>query len=385
MKRIATESDTKSRHMSQQENRENQAMGQITRPFALALSAFTFIVLTACGQTESAQEPEQVPVTVRTALVSTGTQVAEPLRFSGIVQAQQRATLTFQVSGNLVERAIELGEKVEAGDTLARLYNPGLEPARASARARLKELATRLDQAQREWDRSSRLREKGVVSEQSMEQLTARRDGLLASVATAEAELAEANQMLNESILKAPFGGRVEALLVERDEFVGAGQPVMRLSSPNGREVEVRIPAFLLSQISVGQLMPVWSVLSRDAAPVIGKVTEIAQAGSVRGELHPLLVSLPEETLQPGEPVEVGIVPAIQGEIRVPVLAVMQVAEGNSVFRIAEGHAQRVAVTVHRIIGEHVVVSSESLSEGDRVVYAGLTRLADGDAVEILP
>ncbi len=364
---------------------ESQVMKQILYPFALALSVLSVLMLAACDSTELAQKPEQMPVTVRTATVSMGDQVAEPLRFSGIVQARQRATLTFQVSGNLVERAIELGERAEAGDTLARLYNPGLEPARALALARLKELSTQLDQAQREWERSSQLREKGVVSVQTLEQLEARRDGLLASVATAEAALAEASQMLDESILKAPFTGRVEALLVEKDEFVAAGQPVLRLSSPDGREVEVRIPAFLLSQVSLGQPMPVWSVQTRGAAPVTGNVTEIAQAGSVRGELHPVRVSLPENTLQPGEPVEVGIVPNVQGEISVPVLAVMQVTGGNSVFRITDGHAQRVPVTVHRIIGEQVVVSSESLGQGDQVVYAGLTRLADGDAVEILP
>lgn len=366
-------------------HREIQVMKQIQHPFALALSALSLLLLAACGPTESAQAPGQMPVTVRTATVSMGAQVAEPLRFSGIVQARQRATLTFQVSGNLVERAIELGERVEAGDTLARLYNPGLAPAKASARARLKELSTQLDQAQREWDRSSRLQEKGVVSVQTLEQLTARRDGLLASVATAEASLAEASQMLEESILKAPFAGRVEALLVENDEFVAAGQPVIRLSSPDGREVEVRIPAFLLNQVSLGQLMPVWSVQIRGAAPVTGNVTEIAQAGSVRGELHPVLVSLPENTLEPGEPVEVGIVPNVQGEISVPVLAVMQATGGDSVFRIEDGHAQRVLVTVHRIIGEQVVVSSQNLGQGDQVVYAGLTRLADGDEVEILP
>lgn len=381
MKRKAREGG---KEIATESHREIQVMKQIQHPFALALGALSLLLLAACGPTESAQVPEQMPVTVRTAPVSMGTQVAEPLRFSGIVQARQRATLTFQISGNLVERAIELGERVEAGDVLARLYNPGLEPARASARARLKELSTQLDQSQREWDRSSQLQEKGVVSVQALEQLAARRDGLLASVATAEAALAEANHMLDESILRAPFGGRVEALLVEKDEFVAAGQPVVRLSSPDGREVEVRIPAFLLNQVSLGQLMPVWSVQTRGAVPVTGSVTEIAQAGSVRGELHPVLVSLPENTLEPGEPVEVGIVPNVQGEISVPVLAVMQATGGNSIFRITDGYAQRVPVTVHRIIGEQVVVSSESLEQGDQVVYAGLTRLADGDAVEIL-
>lgn len=162
-------------------------------------------------------------VSVRVSDVTGGQAQEMTLRFSGIVRSTQRATLTFQVSGTLKERAVELGQTVAAGDVLARVYNPALEPARDSARARLDELITRYEQSKREWERSSRLRERGVVSEQSLEQIAASRDSLKASVATAEALLAEATQMLEVSTLRAPFGGRVEALLVERDEFVAAG------------------------------------------------------------------------------------------------------------------------------------------------------------------
>ncbi|WP_166263201.1 efflux RND transporter periplasmic adaptor subunit [Marinobacter caseinilyticus] len=351
----------------------------------LVLGVVLALGLSGCSPSESAPMPVQSPVTVRAASVVMGDQVAEPLRFSGIVQAQQRATLTFQVSGTLTEREVELGARVEAGQVLAKLYNPGLEPAKASAKARLAELGTQLDQAQREWERASSLRKKGVVSEQALEQLAARRDGLRASVATAQASLAQASQMLQESVLKAPFAGRVEALLVERDEFVTAGRPVLRLSSPEGREVEVRVPAFLLSQVALTQSLPVWSVQYHQGEAVMGTVNEIAQASAIRGELHPVLVGLPDDTLEPGEPVEVGIVPRIRGQLSVPVLAIMRATGGNSVFRVSGQTVEQVPVTVHRIVGERVVVSSDHLGQGDQVVYAGLTRLADGDPVELLP
>lgn len=345
------------------------------------------VVFAGCRGNDPAQTTSAAPVTVRVAPVATSDGLAPTLRFAGIVQASQRATLTFQVSGNLRERKVELGQRVEAGEVLARLFNPGLEPARASAAARLDELGTQLDQAEREWQRSSRLREKGVVSEQALEQITARRDGLKASVATARAALAEADQMLAESVLTAPFSGRVVALLVEQDEFVAAGQPVIKLAEPESREVEIRMPAYLLDQVVVGQAVPVWPVHNRQLAPVPGQVTEVAQAGAERGQLHPVLVTLPVEAsgLAVGEPVEVGVTPSIPGQLTVPVLAVMRASEGNSVFRVRGDAAQRVPVTVQRIIGEQVVVSSDGLVAGDQVVYAGLTRLADGDSVEILP
>lgn len=352
-------------------------------PFTLVLLALVSLFLSGCRASDVSSEPAQQSVSVRVAQVTGGESQDLPLRFSGLVRATQRATLTFQVSGTLREQAVELGQKVQAGDSLARVYNPGLEPARDSAAARLEELKTRYQQAQREWERSSRLHERGVVSEQTLEQLAARRDSLNASVATARASLAEATQLLEESTLRAPFSGRVEALLVERDEFVAAGQPVMRLSSPAGREVEVRVPAYLLDHVKLEQTLPVWSVQDRRSPPLSGSVVEIAQASAIRGELHPVLVSLPANTLEPGEPVEVGITPVRTSALTVPLLSVIRNAEGVSVFRVRDQVARRVPVDVDRVVGERVVVSSGDLLPGDQVVYAGMTRLADGDAVEV--
>lgn len=352
-------------------------------PVAIVSLAVFSLFLSGCKASDVASEAGQQKVSVRVSEVTGGESQDMPLRFSGIVRATQRATLTFQVSGTLKEQAVELGQKVHAGDLLARVYNPGLEPARDSARARLEELRTQYQQAQREWERSSRLHERGVVSEQTLEQLAARRDSLEASVATARASLAEATQLLEESTLRAPFSGRVEALLVERDEFVAAGQPVMRLSSPEGREVEVRVPAYLLDHVELEQTLPVWSVQDRSLPPQSGSVVEIAQASAIRGELHPVLVSLPVNTLEPGAPVEVGITPVRESALTVPLLSVIRNAEGVSVFRVRNNMASRVAVEVDRVVGERVVVTSGDLSPGDQVVYAGMTRLADGDAVEV--
>ncbi|HTN33211.1 MAG TPA: efflux RND transporter periplasmic adaptor subunit [Marinobacter sp.] len=345
--------------------------------------AFCFLALAGCEAVDVSADTKPSTVSVRVSEVTGGEALSTPLRFSGIVRASQRATLTFQVSGTLKERRVELGQRVKSGDVLARVYSPSLAPARDSAKAKLDELITQYEQAKREWERSSRLHKRGVVSEQGLEQIAARRDALKASVATAEAALAEASRMLEESTLHAPFAGRVEALLVEPDEFVAAGQPVMRLSSPQGREVEVRVPAYMLGHVELSQELPVWSVQDRNQQHQTGLVMEIAQPGAVRGELHPILVSVPVDTLEPGEPVEVGITPKQVSAITVPLLSVIRTVGNSGVFRVREGVAHRVPVTIERIVGERVVVHSKDLVPGDKVVYAGMTRLVDGDSVEI--
>lgn len=358
-------------------------MTPLKKSFVTFFLIASSLMLASCKANDVPAETTPSAVSVRVSEVTGGETLSVPLRFSGIVRASQRATLTFQVSGTLKERRVELGQRVKAGDVLARVYSPSLAPARDSAMAKLDELMTQHEQAKREWERSSRLHKRGVVSEQGLEQIAARRDSLKASVATAEAALAEASRMLEESTLHAPFAGRVEALLVEQDEFVTAGQPVMRLSSPQGREVEIRVPAYMLRHVELSQELPVWSVQDRTRPHQTGVVMEIAQPGAVRGELHPILISVPVNTLEPGEPVEVSITPKQVSAITVPLLSVIRTAGDTGVFRIRDGVANRVPITIERIVGERVVVHATGLVPGDKVVYAGMTRLVDGDSVEI--
>ena len=80
---------------------------------------------------------------------------------------------------------------------------------------------------------------------------------------------------------------------------------------------------------------------------------------------------------------EVGVAPTETAATTIPILSVMKFNGGASVFQVAGGVVRRVPVTVNRIVGERVVVESNGLAAGDRVIYAGMTRVTDGDAVEV--
>lgn len=341
--------------------------------------------LTACrGESEpvTADAENIAPVPVRVASVQ-NIQSDETLRFAGISRVRQRATLPFQVSGVVQRRDIEIGQQVDANQVLMVLYNPQLEPGRDAARARLQQLETDTAQAGRDLQRIEQLYSQGVVPIQDLEQQRARLDSLTSATSNARATLRQSHDLLAETSLRAPFAGVVEDILLEPGEFAQAGQPVIRIAANSGIEVEVSVPPHMLAPLEISQSLPVWSSLSGTQHQ--GTIVDIGQSNSGAGALYPLVVSIENSGLRSGEALEIGVPRRGHNATVVPMAAVMRSAEGLTVFRLEQNTVRRVEVIIDQLQGELAVLGDDSLSEGDLVVYAGLTRLADGDEVRVLP
>lgn len=346
------------------------------------------IVLVACQPSSSSTQPVnraqpmvEPAIAVRVADV-TAASGPQSLRFAGTVRPRQRAELTFQVGGVLQERA-EVGQTVTNGQALARLYNPELGPALEVAQARLLELQTQSGQAQRDVERAQQLFDRSALSAQELEQQVARRDALAAAVNSAQAALRQASGLQQETTLLAPFSGSVEAVLVEPGEFVAPGQPVLRLAAASGYEVEVRVPANLLAGLAAGDSIPMRTSLR--SGEWQGRIIEVGQSASQGSLLYPLIVSVEEGSAQSGDAVEVVLSRPGSAQLSVPMSAVARTGEGLTVLRLDGDRVQRVLIDVQGIRGEYALLNPGALSAGDQVVYAGLSRLSDGDMVELLP
>ncbi len=356
------------------------------RILALALAALLSSVLAGCAAERDAQastpHKAQQAVSVRTTEVRLSEQ-GELLRFAGVVQARERATLTFQVGGVLRERPVELGQTVGAGDLLARLFNPELDPAREAARARVNEVLAQAEQARLDTDRAVHLHARGMLSAQERDREAARLQALRASVASARAVLNQTEQMHREMRLEAPFGGTIEALLVEPGEYVTPGQAVMRMAAESGYELTVHVPASLLDGLSIGERLPIWANLNGDKGQ--GRIIEIGRSASQGSVLYPLVLSLDDSPVRVGDALEVGLTRRRPPQAAVPFAAVMRSADGLSVFRLEGERVRRVSVEVAGLQGEWALLEGHSLQPGDHVVHSGLTRLADNDLVRPLP
>jgi len=343
------------------------------------------MMLISCQNEEaSSLSPSALaPVTaVRVSPISLGQQ-PELLHFASVTRVRQRATLTFQVNGVLRERNAELGQLIEQGQLLATIHNPALEPARDAAAASLAQLQTEADQAERELLRLETLYQRDIVPLQDLEQQRSRVESLQAALNTARANLSQAQRLLEETRLMAPFSGSVESVIREPGEFVQAGQPVLRISAAEGLEAEIRIPAHLQSGLSLGQSLPVR--LPMAGINTTGTVIDIGVSNTSDIALYPVVVALHDNRLQTGASVEIGIPLDQRPQLVAPMAAVMRSADGTTVFVVENDTVRRTPINVLRIRGEFVELAPDSLPVGTQLVYAGLTRLADGDRIRVLP
>ncbi len=304
--------------------------------------------------------------------------------FPGVTRAVERAVLTFKVPGSVQQQDVQLGQAVKAGDTLMTLYNPEILPARNSARARVDELRARAGQAQRDFVRVETLREQGAASQEELERARAAADALGASVATARAQLEQANRLVAELTIKAPFAGTVEKLFFEEGEFVGAGQPAVAINNRSRQEIEIAVPESLVASLAVGDRVEVAFPMRSDVAPVSGSIHEIADSVSQPVRLYPVVVHF-DAAVPTGTASEIALTRTSADELAVPLRAVVDTGrDGTFVYAVRDGAARRVPVNATRIIGNRVTVSGK-LSVDEPVIFAGIARVTDGDAVDILP
>ncbi len=347
-------------------------------------AAMSLVGLVGCGADEQPQPPEQADALdsahyVRVAEAEVVESVA-PLPFSGTVTASSGANLAFQTEGRIARRLVEVGQSVRAGEVLLELDNPQLEPALDAARARVQELTTRFDQAQRDEQRVEGLLKQGAATTEEHEQVRANARALEAGLALARAERSRAQALLEESRLKAPFAGEITALMVDEGQIVAPGHTALALSGENHLELEIGVLARMLTVLEVGQEVTL-SVFG-ETLEVRGQISRIATA-SLPGALNRVVIRLPDDArLHAGMTLGVAL-PSTPNQtlLSVPLRAVVDIGLGAPrVFRLSEDQVSARPVRLVRILGERVLVDGD-LAAGDLLVIAGLSGLRDGQRV----
>lgn len=185
------------------------------------------------------------PIEVQVALVERGT-VQSTLSNSkaGTVEARRRSRIAAEIGGRVVEIRHREGAQVRAGEVLVRLAEESLRAKLEQvkegvpvARARLEDACLRRDRARRELDRTQRLAEQDVASEDRLDALQYAFDSARVACESAKAELAQsqanlraAESELAKTSITAPFDGVIAEVNVEVGEWVTPSPPL--LTSP---------------------------------------------------------------------------------------------------------------------------------------------------------
>lgn len=199
---------------------------------------------------------------------------AAVLQATGYVTARRQATVSAQITGTLAEVLIEEGEKVEAGQVLARLEDTAQQATRAQAQAQVAQsravvgqFEAQLAQAGRDLARQHELHGRKLVSKQSVEAAETQAATLRAQlnaqrrlVDLAEAQLRSAQVQLDYTTVRAPFAGVVIAKAAQVGEIVSplsAGGGFTRtgvgtIVDMDSLEIEVDVNESFINRVTPG-------------------------------------------------------------------------------------------------------------------------------------
>jgi RND family efflux transporter MFP subunit len=193
---------------------------------------------------------------------------------------------------------------------------------------------------------------------------------------------------LADAVLTAPFAGTVLARLVEPDETVAAGRPVLRLADLRHLVVELGVPEQLVGLLDVGRQLEV-TVGAFHGERFAASIAEVGAAAEPGTRLFrvKLAIANPDGRLRPGMSATV----RIPGAAPPPdaVLVPLSALRGNaatqhfSVYVVEQAVARSRAVQVLDLIGSEAVVTG--LAAGTTVVARGAGLCADGMQVEARP
>lgn len=292
---------------------------------------------------------------------------------TGTISSDENVLLSAETNGRVVSIPVKEGQMVSRGQTLVKINSEAIESQLAEARAAFNLAETTFERRKRLWNDS-------IGSE--IEFLNAK-----TNFEASKNRLGQLRAMYDNSIIKAPVGGKVDEISVNVGEFVGAGVPVVRVIDMDNLEVEAELSENYLSNVKVGD-----SVLVKIPALGLEQMQPITFAGQYinpDNRSFKIKVDLDNKSklLKPNLLAELNIQDYKNSEaLVVPAIAIKQDLKGRYVYVVkTNGNVSRVEkryVKAGRSFSDETEILN-GLETGDSVITAGFNQVSAGEKVVI--
>ncbi|MES2868535.1 MAG: efflux RND transporter periplasmic adaptor subunit [Pseudomonadota bacterium] len=350
------------------------------RPFPIAACLLP-LVLTACGDSSTAEDPRTHAPLVRSTAVVVSSDVSRS--FTGVVAARVQGDLGFRVSGKVLERLVDTGQTVKRGQPLMRLdpIDLGLQ-----ARAQQESVIAARARAKQATDDEARYRSlvgAGAISASAYGQIKAAADSAKAQLSAAEAQADVARNASGYAVLLADSDGVVVETLAEPGQVVSPGQPVLRLARAGQREAIVYLPETLRPAAGSSAQATLYGnsagVVTAKLRLLSDSADRMTRTFEARYVLEGALANAPI-----GSTVTLRIAESTaQGQaMQVPIAAVYDPGKGTGVWVIV-GNPAKVTWRPVQVLGlsDDSARVTGDLKVGEQIVALGAHLLREGDEV----
>ena len=287
------------------------------------------------------------------------------------LDAPNEAQVVAKTSGVLLQLLAEEGDRVQAGQVLARI-----DPDKT--RLEVQRQQAIVDKLSNNYRRAQELLANKLVSADSADQIRYDLDSARASLALAKLELSYTN-------ITAPIGGVIAQRMVKAGNLVALDSPVFRIVNVAHLEGVLNVPEREMGRLKAG--LPLR--MSVDAVPgqvlegKVDRVSPVVDAGS--GTFRVVCAFDNAPALRPGMFGRIEVVyDQRQDALTVPRIALLEDEGEPAVYVVRDKKAVRTPVQLGYTNGEIAEIRS-GLKEGDAVVTAGKVAVRDGTEVEVIP
>ncbi|WP_194945105.1 efflux RND transporter periplasmic adaptor subunit [Shewanella sp. TC10] len=346
----------------------------------LSVISCCLLTLSACSEPTSVAIKTMQPISV---IQLDKHMDQHSLRFSGVVEAQEKADLSFRVSGTLNELLFEQGDSVKAGQVIARLDPHDYQVRANELTARLAEAQASLQLAEDELERTKMASADNAISDISLQRAETGVVRAQAGVDVVTLNLQQAKDALSYTELKAPFDGVIGRKQFDNYEQVIPGVAFTTIHQPNRLNAIVDIPEAQLNVFYRNQTANVTA--NNMTTQLNGKVTEITTIPDPIKRTFSATIEITEsnDSLYPGKVVNVRLNDETIDPNSICLPSTALISQDNAIFiaTLVEQQVKRVAVNVTKTGRNQscvVAANNNTLSGDETVIVAGASFLSEG-------
>lgn len=354
----------------------------------------TFLLVLTCTLTACDEEPPPPPETIRAVSTITVTEPAsgKMRRFSGVVEAADSSSISFEVTGIVEEIKVDVGDRITEGQVLAIMdkstYELNVEAGRASVRRAEAEFRN----ARGNSERLQRIAQEdiGATSERALDQAKAAFDSARQDLSYATSRLNLAKRDLERTVLHSPFDGVIAQRHADAFQQVNRGQKMFDLFMEGAMEAAISVPESEIGQFYLGLPGEVRFPAIPDQVHD-GLVTEISEVAGA-ANAFPVRITIDAESprIRPGITAEVILMLGEELAERAYLIPLAAIAPraggaGSHVFKFDAGTStvRKTPIEFGGVRDSDVVVEG-GLNPGDIIVVAGVSFLRDGQKVRLM-
>jgi RND family efflux transporter MFP subunit len=355
------------------------------RRVVVGLLFFVSTQAIACKKPEAAAQltsaKAEVSVKVQTAPVEERP-MPEHLILTGTLRASQESEVAADAAGKVTKTFVERGDRVKQGDTLAILDARGAAISATAAQAQSELAKAQLEQAQRECERVKALKDSGAISQAEFDRVTSQCQTTQWSAAAAQAQQQNAQKIVGDSIIRAPFTGVIGERYVNVGQYVAPSTKIVSLYTPDPLRLELTVPEANVAGIKAEQTV-VFTVSAFGDETFTGTVKFISP--NIRPTTRDLVIEAycpnTDLKLKPGMFAVARLETAEKKLPAVPTTALVKQGDVMRAFAVVDKHIQeRIVQTGSERDGATAILVG--LKPGEQVVLSPGPDVRDGAQVQ---